>query len=325
MTKDFLHKKTELLAKLKEVSYNVIMEVRAEEYFRNSLSDVLKVPAIYTIHYFRYGKNFKFPLERHPFWELVFIDSGKAKITADDKTFFMNQGEVCFHAPDVVHTISTEDDFCNSAIVSFEASGRMTGFFENGIFKLNDYEKRLLSDLINEGKVAFVGRLDDPNLTRMRKNEYAPFGSGQFIKNTLELLLISIIRSNLPDNSPKSAESASASAHADRIVERIIALLKSRVSTDITLDEIASELFFSKTYIKTVFKKRVGKSIIKYYNELKIDEAKKLISLNKYSVTEITSMLGFSSVHYFSRLFKKCTDMTPTEYNRSIKAENVLQ
>lgn len=320
-----MHKKTELLAKLRGVSYNVTMEVRTEEYFRNSLSDVLKVPAIYTIHYFRYGRNFKFPLERHPFWELVFIDSGKAKITAGDKTFFMNQGEVCFHAPDVPHTISTEDEFCNSAIVSFDVGGRMTGFFENGVFKLNDYEKRLLSDLINEGKAAFVGRLDDPNQTKMTKSDCAPFGSGQFIKNTLELLLISIIRSNLPDGSAKNAESASASVHADRIVERIKELLQKRISSDVTLDEIASELFFSKTYIKTIFKKRVGKSIIKYYNDLKIDEAKKLISLNKYSVTEITYMLGFSSVHYFSRLFKKYTDMTPTEYMRSIKAENVLK
>ena len=58
---------------------------------------------------------------------------------------------------------------------------------------------------------------------------------------------------------------------------------------------------------------------------MKIDEAKKLISMKKYSVTEITSMLGFTSVHYFSRLFKQITDMTPTEYARSIKADNVLK
>ena len=106
---------------------------------------------------------------------------------------------------------------------------------------------------------------------------------------------------------------------------KIIEILKKRVASSISLDEISSELFFSKTYIKNVFKKHVGTRIIKYYNELKIDEAKKLISLKKYSITEIKTMLGFSSVHYFSRLFKKITDMTPSEYQRSIKADNVLK
>ena len=62
----------------------IIMDVRREDYFRNPLTDVIKVPAIYTVHYFRYGKNFKFPLETHPFWELVFIDSGKATVAVPD-------------------------------------------------------------------------------------------------------------------------------------------------------------------------------------------------------------------------------------------------
>ena len=300
------------------------MNVRKEEYYRNALSEVIKVPAIYTIHYFRYGQNFNFPLESHPFWELVFIDSGKAEITVEDRTFTMSQGEICFHSPDAVHTISTEYEFCNSAIVSFEASGRMMSFFENRVFKLNEYQKNLLADIIGEGRAAFVGRLDDANQTKMIKKAEAPFGSGQLIKNSLELLLIFIIRSNISDAS-KTAEYASSSVHADRIVEKIIEILKKRVASSISLDEISSELFFSKTYIKTVFKKHTGTSIIKYYNELKIDEAKKLISLKKYSITEIKTMLGFSSVHYFSRLFKKITDMTPSEYQRSIKADNVLK
>ena len=145
------------------------MDVRREDYYKNSLTEVLKVSAIYTIHYFRYGKKFNYPLESHPFWELVFIDSGKATITADDRSLSLNQGEICFHAPDVAHTISTEDEFSNSAIVSFDASGRMMSFFENRTFKLNEYEKELLSEIVNEGKKSFVGRLDDPNQTKMIK------------------------------------------------------------------------------------------------------------------------------------------------------------
>ena len=296
-----------------------------KEYFRNQLPTVLKVNAIYTIHYFRYGKNFRFPIESHPFWELVYIDSGRATITADDERFSLKQGEIRFHAPDVSHTIATEDDFSNSVIVSFDASGRIMDFLENKTFTLDESQKKTLSEIVLLAKETFDGRLDDPNQTKMIKKQDPPFGATQSIKNMLELLLISVIGNNLHDDKAKNANNSAYSVRADKIVDSIVEILKSRLHSSVNLDEIAKELFFSKTYIKSVFKKKMNTSIIKYYNDLKIDEAKKLISLNKYTVTEITDILGFSSVHYFSRLFKQITDMTPTEYARSIKAENVLR
>lgn len=300
------------------------MNVKKEEYFRNTLPTVFKISAIYTIHYFRYGKNFCFPMESHPFWEMVFIDGGRALVKNGDREIIMGQSEVIFHAPDVAHTILTEDDFSNSVIVSFEASGRMMSFFENRTFTLDESQKKMLKDIVTTAKETFDGRLDDPNQTKMVKKKYTPFGAGQIIKNTLELLLISIIRANERAENAEISDNSSVSIHADKIVDNIIGILKSRLSGSVTLDEIAEQLFFSKTYIKSVFKKNTGTTIIKYFNGLKIDEAKRLISTKKYTVTEITKLLGFSSVHYFSRLFKQLTDMTPSEYARSIKAENVL-
>ena len=63
---------------------------------------------------------------------------------------------------------------------------------------------------------------------------------------------------------------------------------------------------------------------MQYFTSLKIEEAKKLISFDKYTFTEIAYKLGYSSLHYFSRQFKKATDMSLTEYARSIKVDNVL-
>ena len=63
---------------------------------------------------------------------------------------------------------------------------------------------------------------------------------------------------------------------------------------------------------------------MQYFSALKIDEAKKLISYNRYTFTEIAYRLGYSSLHYFSRQFKKSTEMTLSEYARSIKVDDVL-
>ncbi len=52
---------------------------------------------------------------------------------------------------------------------------------------------------------------------------------------------------------------------------------------------------------------------------MKIDTAKQLIRDNHLNFTEISDRLGYTSVHYFSRQFKKLTGMTPSEYATSIR------
>ena len=137
-------------------------------------------------------------------------------------------------------------------------------------------------------------------------------------------MLLSLLRDDKKAENTKMLTENLSTLHSDKIVSNIIALLNERLYTSIDLDTIAKQLFFSKTYIKAIFKKHMGTSIIQYYIFLKIEESKKLISQNKYTYTEIAYTLGFNSVHYFSRLFKAHTQMTPSEYSKSIKADNLL-
>ena len=59
--------------------------------------------------------------------------------------------------------------------------------------------------------------------------------------------------------------------------------------------------------------------MIDYFSKLKIDAARRMIREGQLNITQISSQLGFSSVHYFSRRFKALTGMTPSEYARSVK------
>ena len=60
--------------------------------------------------------------------------------------------------------------------------------------------------------------------------------------------------------------------------------------------------------------------IIEYFTLLKINGAKEMIRTGHLNFTQISEQLGYSSIHYFSRQFKKSTGMTPSEYALSIKA-----
>ena len=81
---------------------------------------------------------------------------------------------------------------------------------------------------------------------------------------------------------------------------------------------------FSRSYLERLFYEEMNCGIKQYFMQMKVERAKELISERHYSFTEIASMLGFNSIHYFSRTFKKYTDMTPTQYQRSVLMRRLL-
>lgn len=74
-----------------------------------------------------------------------------------------------------------------------------------------------------------------------------------------------------------------------------------------------------KTYLSEIFKKYSDTSIMNYYNMQKIEQAKKLIDEDKYTLSQISDILKYNNQYYFSRVFKKYEGVSPSEYKRSIK------
>lgn len=294
------------------------------DYKKSELKCPIKITGVYTIHYFKYGRNFRFKLEEHDFWELVFIDSGTAKIISGDKKLLISQGNAFLHSPNSPHTIYTDELFANSAIISFSSNSKILTSIAEKVLVFSEYEKTLLNKILSEAKLNYSDKLNDVNLKKMSKKDLVPFGSEQIIKNSIELLIVSLIRNAHTDTSPIVDNTIN--VNSGQIIENIRAILNEKLnnSENINLDEISYLVGFSKSYIKAQFKSKTGYSIIQYFINMKIDKAKKLLSEQKYTITEISDMLGFNTVFYFSRLFKVHTDMSPTEYINSIKADNVL-
>lgn len=82
----------------------------------------------------------------------------------------------------------------------------------------------------------------------------------------------------------------------------------------ITLHDVASQLNISSGYLSTIFKQYTGVSFIDYVTELKIGEAKRLLKESNYKIYEIAQMTGYENAYYFSKVFKKVTGMTPSEF-----------
>ena len=66
-----------------------------------------------------------------------------------------------------------------------------------------------------------------------------------------------------------------------------------------------------------MFKKKSGKSVIEYINEVRINRAKSFLEKEDTSIGSIALLVGFGDINYFSRKFKALVGMTPTEYKKS--------
>ena len=89
----------------------------------------------------------------------------------------------------------------------------------------------------------------------------------------------------------------------------------------ISLEETAKELGISSYYLSKLFKESENVNYIDYVNNLRIEYAKKQLMETEKSIKEICMESGYGDPNYFSRIFKKWTGVTPTEYREEGRYE----
>ena len=92
------------------------------------------------------------------------------------------------------------------------------------------------------------------------------------------------------------------------------------LNTHVTIDQICKDNLIGRSQLQKIFKEHCDLGIIEYFSMLKINAAKELIRTKQLNFTQVAEHLGYTSIHYFSRQFKKVSGMTPSEYASSIKA-----
>lgn len=108
----------------------------------------------------------------------------------------------------------------------------------------------------------------------------------------------------------------------DKIVEAAKEYVRENYGEKLTLAAIASKIGISQGYLSSVFKKQTGGNLNDYINQMKIEKAKELLEKHEYMMYEISDMLGFENPYYFSKVFKKLTGITPSEYEMHKAAQN---
>lgn len=283
-------------------------------YIKHNLANLININKIVTIHYYEFDKDYNFSGESHNFWEMVYVDSGNIKITANNKTTHLKQGEVIFHKPNEFHTLCVDNNQpSNVFVISFECSSESMNFFKEKVMTVPGKLKKHISLIIEEYNETFFPM--SPKDVKLLLKETFPVGSQQMIKTYLEQFLILLIRQEQSGKNMRVFPSKE--SMQNHLVSQMMNYIDENIYKDISTSEICKRMSCSRAYLSKIFKRETDYTILEYILVQKIKVAKKLIREKNMNFTQISDKLGFDNPHYFSRVFKRITNMTPTDYKKS--------
>lgn len=282
-------------------------------YIRTKPKIVIDVTSIVTIHYFEFGPTFAYAGERHDFWELVYVDKGIVSVQRDGETLTLKQGEILFHAPKEFHAIRALNSSPNFFIISFYCTSPAMARFVRYRTWLDKTLNTYLASIIKEAEKTYRIPKNDPDLKKLALRENALVGGEQLIKTYLEQFLIFLLRSMISVKAPSFPQK---DAVSDPLIASVRQYLAAQVEKNIRIEDLCREFGYSRSYLSHRFQSKTGQTLAAYAMELKIDEAKRLMRETDLNLSQISARLAFENPQYFSRVFKRVTGMTPTEFKK---------
>jgi two-component system, response regulator YesN len=103
-------------------------------------------------------------------------------------------------------------------------------------------------------------------------------------------------------------------------IRKAIEFIRIHLDEYLSLEVIANAIHLSTYELSRQFKKETGMNITEYINKLRMNEALKIMESENFSITEISHMVGFNDVNYFTKVFKKLNGITPSQYRKGKNA-----
>jgi AraC-like DNA-binding protein len=235
----------------------------------------------------------QFNAHDHAVWEIVLNLQGNGYTLIGENSYEYSPGTIICQPPNIPHTKFSQEGFKDVYIQT--ASFYLAGIAEeNGALIFQDDAEKSFETLILLAHRTY----------HEKKNNYKFLVDSLF--EAMNQLLVS-----WQHHAPKEKD-------IDQLKNRLI---DSFTNPDFTISQLLAEGPYCDDHLRRRFKQSTGKTPVEYLTHLRIEYAKKLMSENymlRYSIAEIGAMSGYYDSHYFSRIFKKYTGMTPADFLKKV-------
>lgn len=236
---------------------------------------------------------------------------------------------VRFYAGRICH-INDADEMLSSATVFLDApqihwylkKHDGVGFHEyisavtNNLANSGDYSRQVMDNLRREMINIFISGLRDNNLPAALIFEDSKINAmNEDAAKSLENLRN--FASRLFEITDTALQGL---ADADDIINRVEAYIQAHFRENINREDVAAIAYITPNYLSKQFRSKKGMNLREYINQIRVEEAKRLLLTTNLSVSEVAGLAGYENISYFSTVFRKQTGMSPVDWRNSENA-----
>ncbi|MFV0380718.1 MAG: helix-turn-helix domain-containing protein [Breznakia sp.] len=259
----------------------------------------LHINEVLACYYQARKPGYKFHGEIHNHWELNFIDNGQIHTTIENREFVLNDYDLILYAPGQYHdSFVDKDKSCSHLTIMFDMDTSYEPLLINEIFHADRELTNLINDFVNASN-------ENIHLNGDRMTLY------------LNLMIINLLQNkNRPHISV--AQTPMQQKFEDDLLNQILIFINENIYSALTIEQLCQEFSVSRSSLQQLFRNNLKSAPKQYISNLKLNKSKLLIKESKYTISEISNILGFASIHYFSRKFKQQFGITPSDYAKTI-------
>lgn len=275
-------------------------ETLAKPYVFTPMISRVHVEEILSAFYQVRKGGYVFPGEKHPYYELVYIDNGQLETTVEGVDYTLKKYDMMIYYPGQFHTQSTLDDqTCSYLTIIFRMDDLISEEMKNRIYKTRKDIYQVLCRFMKAVQTE------------------------DYLNHELAILYLKEIIVLLHQFDHKEEEEAGLNPlqqhYESTLLNEILVFIKNNVYTAFTVEDLCTKFCISRSSLQNLFRNNLDISPKQYISLTKLNQAKILIQQHSRTITEISDMLGFASIHYFSRKFKTQYGLSPTDYSKSIQ------
>ncbi|QUI20950.1 AraC family transcriptional regulator [Vallitalea pronyensis] len=251
-------------------------------------------------------------------YEMLYVIKGKGNIEVNGQRSKLTSGSLVLIPPDTASELSFTSVFIDVIWIHFDFM-----FFGSGE-DIDDFDSQLKKKHLVRPQIYFHNGYTLPYHMKVDdKQQFCDYfkrlldhysAHGLFWQLRCKSILLEILYQMVNQLYLDSGFSDSLSK--ERLVHDMQHYIHTHYTQKLTLSEIAGFAGISHNYANQLFKDQIGETIIQHLNQFRIKKAINLIKTSSLTMEQIAEQVGFSNTYYFSRVMKKTTGNSPTDYKK---------
>ena len=246
----------------------------------------------------KYGGDWHSIPHAHNYTELFYIIDGDGQFQIDDERFLVHANQLVIVNPDTIHTE-----------LSYDAHP-----LEYIVVGIEGLELEASED--HDGRFCIFSFPEDNNTLACMQRILIEIQNKALYHQTVCQAYMNILVIQLMRDASLSTIQVPVQPQKNRQCAAARRYIEHHYKEPLSLDQLAAEANVNKYYLVHAFKQAYSISPINYQISCRIQEGKRLLADTDLSLSQISSILGFSSASYFSQSFRKAEGISPIEYRK---------